>query len=208
LIVDAHALALFVAASLVLIFTPGPDMLLMTLRSLGGGPRAGVLITTGLIGGVIFHTCIVAFGLAALLAASALAFAIVKWIGAAYLVWLGVQALRAPVAPLKIEAERERYSARSLLVQGFLSNALNPKVALFFFTFLPQFADGERAPIGLQLVALGLLFAAMGFAIYVVLSFAVGRMRHFLASRARVVIVRISGGLMIALGLRLAAAER
>jgi threonine/homoserine/homoserine lactone efflux protein len=207
-VIDAHALVLFVLASLVLIFTPGPDMLLMTVRSLSGGPRAGVLVTAGLIGGVMFHTCIVAFGLAALLAASVVAFTIVKWIGAAYLVWLGIQALREPVTPLVVNDNTTQYRAGELLRQGFLSNALNPKVALFFFTFLPQFADGERAPISIQVVVLGLLFAVMGFTIYAALSYAVGRARAFLASRARRVVTRVSGGIMILLGLRLAAVER
>jgi threonine/homoserine/homoserine lactone efflux protein len=207
-VIDPHSLALFVLASAVLIATPGPDMLLMTVRSLGGGPHDGVLVTVGLIGGVILHTCTVAFGLAALLAASPLAFTIVKWIGALYLVWLGWRALREPIAPLEARAEPRRYHARELLAQGFLSNALNPKVALFFFTFLPQFADGERAPLAAQIGMLGLLFAAMGFAAYAALSFAVGRARGFLASGARRVVTRISGGIMIALGLRLAVSER
>ena len=206
--IDAHSLALFVVASAALIAAPGPDMLLMTVRSLGGGPRDGAIITAGLVCGVIFHTCIVAFGLAALLAASPLAFTVVKWMGAAYLVWLGVRALREPILPLDLTAAPRRYRARELLAQGFLSNALNPKVALFFFTFLPQFADGQRAPVAAQIVVLGLLFAAMGLSSYVALSFAVGRARGFLASRARRVFTRVSGGVMIALGIRLAVAER
>lgn len=206
--IDAHALALFVLASAALIATPGPDMLLMTVRSLGGGPRDGVLVTAGLIGGVVLHTCIVALGLAALLAASALAFAVVKWIGGAYLVWLGIQALREPVAPLEAAGDGRRYRAAELLRQGFLSNALNPKVALFFFTFLPAFADGKRAPVGVQILVLGLIFAAMGFASYAAASFAVGRARGFLGSKARLVMTRLSGGVMVALGLRLAVAER
>jgi len=86
--------------------------------------------------------------------------------------------------------------------------ALNPKVALFFFTFLPQFADGQGAPIAAQIMALGLLFAAMGMASYAGLSFVVGRVGSTLASRIRHVLTRISGGIMIALGLRLAITER
>lgn len=206
--IDPQPLALFVLASAALIATPGPDMLLMAVRSLGGGPRDGVLVTAGLIGGVVLHTCIVAFGLAALLAASALAFSAVKWIGSAYLVWLGIQALREPIGPLELDGDGRPYGAGELLRQGFLSNALNPKVALFFFTFLPQFADGKRAPVGVQILMLGLIFAAMGFASYAAASFAVGRARGFLGSGARRVMTRVSGGIMIALGLRLAAAER
>jgi threonine/homoserine/homoserine lactone efflux protein len=180
----------------------------MALRSVSGGPRGGVLVTLGLVGGILFHTCLVAFGLAALLAASVVAFAVVKWVGAAYLVWLGIQALREPVAPLEVREDARRYGVAELLRQGFLSNALNPKVALFFFTILPQLADGVRAPVPLQIAGLGLLFAAMGFGSYAALSFAVGRTRGLLASGARRVLTRFSGVVMILLGLRLAAAER
>ena len=205
---ETSSLALFVVASVALIAAPGPDMLLMTVRSLGGGPRDGVIVTAGLVSGVLFHTGIVAFGLAALLAASPLAFTVVKWIGAGYLVWLGVKALREPILPLELAAAPRRYRARELLAQGFLSNALNPKVALFFFTFLPQFADAGRGPVWAQIVLLGLLFALMGFTSYAALSFAVGRARGFLGTGARRVFTRVSGGVMIALGLRLAVAER
>ncbi len=206
--IDAQSLALFMLASAALIATPGPDMLLMMVRSLGGGPRDGVLVTAGLIGGVVFHTVLVAFGLAALFAASALAFNAVKWAGAAYLVWLGLQALRAPLLPLQVQAQTQRFGALELLRQGFLSNALNPKVALFFFTFLPQFADGRQAPVAAQILLLGGVFAAMGFATYGVASFVVGRARGLLAAGARRALTRLSGGLMIALGVRLAVAER
>ncbi|HEU0199102.1 MAG TPA: LysE family translocator [Burkholderiaceae bacterium] len=205
---DPHSLALFALASVALIATPGPDMVLMIVRSLGGGPRDGVLVTAGLVGGIVFHTCIVAFGLAALLAASAVAFTVVKWIGAGYLVYLGLRALRQPVAPFEAEKDARCYRAAELLMQGFLSNALNPKVALFFFTFLPQFADGRRAPLVLQLLLLGSLFAVMGFTSYAVLSFAVGRARTLLATGARRVLTRTSGVIMVALGARLALTER
>jgi threonine/homoserine/homoserine lactone efflux protein len=206
--IDAGSLLLFMMASVVLIATPGPDMLLMIVRTLSGGPRDGVLVTLGLIGGIILHTCLVAFGLAALFEASSAAFNIVKWAGAAYLVWLGVQAVREPLAPLDVRAEARRYSAAELLQQGFLSNALNPKVALFFLTFLPQFADGKQAPVILQLLLLGGLFGAMGLASYVALSFALGQARGLLVGGVRRILTRLSGGLMIALGVRLAFTER
>jgi len=208
MLLDPQALMLFVAASLVLIVTPGPDMLLVIARSLGGGPRDGVLVAAGLVGGLLLHTAIVALGLAALLAASALAFSIVKWAGAAYLVWLGVQMLRAPGDGERLDAVGRRYRASELLVQGFLSAALNSKIALFFLAFLPQFADGRTAPIPLQLALLGTLFTLMGCGSYAALSFVVGRARGFLASRARRGLERFAGALLILLALRLALSER
>jgi len=207
-VIEPQTLALFVAASVVLIVTPGPDMLLVIARSLAGGPRDGVLVATGLVGGLLLHTAVVALGLAALLAASAVAFNVVKWAGAAYLVWLGVQIVRHAGDRASLEASRRRYRARALLAQGFLSAALNPKLALFFLAFLPQFADGRAAPVAAQLALLGTLFTLMGCGSYAALSFVVGRARGFLASRARTLLERIAGGLLILLALRLALTER
>jgi len=207
-VIEPHTLALFVAASVVLIVTPGPDMLLVIARSLGGGPRDGALVAAGLIGGLLLHTAIVSLGLAALLAASALAFSLVKWAGAAYLVWLGVQMLRDPGGGETVQAGGRRYRPRELLVQGFLSAALNPKLALFFLAFLPQFADGRAAPVAVQLALLGTLFTAMGFTSYATLSFVVGRARRFLASQARRNLERVAGALLILLALRLALSAR
>jgi len=207
-VIEAPTLALFVAASVVLIVTPGPDMLLVIARSLSGGPRDGVLIAAGLVGGLLLHTAVVTLGLAALLAASATAFNLIKWAGAAYLVWLGVQILRHAGDAAALEAPRAAYRARELLAQGFLSAALNPKLALFFLAFLPQFADGRAAPVALQLAALGALFTLMGCGSYAALSFVVGRARRFLASRARSYLERAAGTLLILFALRLALAER
>ncbi|MEJ2176158.1 MAG: LysE family translocator [bacterium] len=206
--IEGQTLALFVAASVVLIVTLGPDMLLVIARSLAGGPRDGVLVATGLVGGLLLHTTIVALGLAALLAASALAFNLIKWAGAAYLAWLGLQILRHAGDAASLEAPRRRYRAQELVTQGFLSAALNPKLALFFLAFLPQFADGRAAPVAQQLALLGALFALMGCGSYAALSFVVGRARGFLASKARRILERAAGALLILLALRLAFAER
>lgn len=206
--IEPQTLALFVAASVVLIVTPGPDMLLVIARSLAGGPRDGVLVAAGLVGGLLLHTAVVALGLAALLAASALAFTLIKWAGAAYLAWLGVQILRHAGDAAALEAPRLEYRARELITQGFLSAALNPKLALFFLAFLPQFADGRAAPVALQLALLGALFTLMGCGSYAALSFVVGRARRFLVSRARAQLERAAGVLLILLALRLALAER
>jgi len=206
--VEPQMLALFVAASVVLIVTPGPDMLLVIARSLAGGPRDGVLVAAGLMGGLLLHTAVVTLGLAALLAASSLAFNIAKWAGAAYLAWLGLQIVRHAGDAAVLETPQRRYRARALVTQGFLSAALNPKLALFFLAFLPQFADGRAAPVAQQLVLLGVLFTLMGCGSYAALSFVVGRARGFLASKARRILERTAGALLILLALRLALTER
>jgi len=206
--IEPQTLALFVAASVVLIVTPGPDMLLVIARSIQGGPRDGALIAAGLVGGLLLHTAVVTLGLAALLAASAVAFNLVKWAGALYLAWLGVQIVRHAGDTALLEAPRRRYGVRALLTQGFLSAALNPKLALFFLAFLPQFADGRAAPVAVQLALLGALFTLMGCGAYAALSFVVGRARGFLASRLRARLERVAGALLILLALRLALSER
>jgi len=191
---EPQALALFFAASVVLIVTPGPDMLLVIARSLAGGPRDGVLVAAGLMGGLLLHTAVVTLGLAALLAASAVAFNIVKWAGAAYLAWLGLQIVRHAGDAAALETPERRYRARELVTQGFLS--------------APQFADGRAAPVAQQLVLLGVLFTLMGCGSYAALSFVVGRARGFLASKARRILERTAGALLILLALRLALTER
>ena len=200
--------ALFLLAALALVWTPGPDMALLFARTLGGGARDGLLALTGMIVGIMLHTTLVAVGLAALFAASVLAFSVVQYVGAAYLIWLGVQALRARAVSLDEGAPSRRYSARALLAQGFLSNALNPKVALFFLAFLPQFADGQRAPLGIQIAVLGATFAALGFSNYALLALLVARSRRLFTPAWRTAMTRISGAVMIAAGARLALADR
>ncbi len=206
--IEPAAFALFLLASLALVWTPGPDMALVIARALGGGARDGVLVTAGLIFGIAMHATLVAIGLAALFAASMLAFSVMKYLGAAYLIWLGVQALRARAASLDEGATSRHYSARALVAQGFLSSALNPKLALFFLAFLPQFADGQRAPLGMQIALLGAAFAALGFSNYALLALLVGRSRRLFATAWRTAMTRISGAVMIAAGARLAFAER
>ena len=140
---DGSTLLLFMTAALALNVTPGPDMLYVVARSVGEGRAAGVISSLGIAAGTLVHTLAVALGLAGLLRAVPIAFEIVKWMGAAYLVWLGVRALRARghstghtrVAPASMAA---------VFRQGMLTNVLNPKVALFFLAFLPQFVDPER----------------------------------------------------------------
>lgn len=151
-------LALFVISGLLLNITPGPDTLYIVGRSGSQGWRAGAVAALGIGAGLIVHTIAVTVGIAALLAASATAFIVVKWIGAAYLIYIGVslwlvrptidqQALPLQAMPL-----------RAVFVQGFLTNVLNPKVALFFVAFLPQFVDPDAPNKALVFLFLGFVF--------------------------------------------------
>jgi threonine/homoserine/homoserine lactone efflux protein len=206
---DASTLLLFMTAALALNVTPGPDMLYVVARSVGEGRAAGIISSLGIAAGCLVHTLAVALGLAGLLRAVPIAFEIVKWMGAGYLVWLGVRALRKhAVAPG--HAEVVPASNAAIFRQGMLTNVLNPKVALFFLAFLPQFVDPERGPVALQLISLGLLFNVSGTLVNVLVAVlasgagAWSRRRFGESAFMR----RLTGVLFIGLGVRLALLER
>lgn len=153
---DLETLAVFFGASVLLALSPGPDNVFVLLQSAMHGRRTGLMIVLGLCTGLVVHTLAVALGLAALFAASESAFLVLELCGAAYLVYLAWQALRAPVGNLP-GATGEHAAAR-MYRRGVVMNLTNPKVAVFFLAFLPQFTSPERGGIAPQLVALGLVF--------------------------------------------------
>jgi threonine/homoserine/homoserine lactone efflux protein len=146
----------FVCACMVLLIVPGPDLAFLLGRTIAQGRKAGIFVTLGLNFGAYVHLTATVLGLSALMAASPIAFKAVKWAGAAYLVWIGFQAILGASGMLNIEGgEGENRKFRALFWQGFLTNVLNPKVALFFLAFLPQFVDVTRSNKALQLMILG-----------------------------------------------------
>ena len=160
---DAHQLALFIAAGILLNLTPGPDVLYIVTNSLRSGAKAGVVAALGINAGCFVHILAAAVGVGALLAASALAFTALKWIGAIYLVWIGIRLLvaRTPGESRDLrELARLQPSMplRSVFFGGFLTNVLNPKVAIFFLAFVPQFIAPDASHKALVFVALGALF--------------------------------------------------
>jgi threonine/homoserine/homoserine lactone efflux protein len=152
---------LFMGAALALLLVPGPAVLYITTRSMTQGRRAGLVSALGVAAGSAVHVLAAALGLSALLASSALAFSVVKYAGAAYLVYLGIRRIVSKETP-EAEAAAPRASLSSLFRQGVLVNLLNPKTALFFLAFLPQFVDPARGGAAPQIVFLGLLFSVMG----------------------------------------------
>lgn len=179
-----HALALFVVAGAVLLLTPGPAVLYIVARSLEQGRMAGLASALGLsVGGAVYLVATIA-GVSALIAASPLAFAGLKWAGAVYLVWLGVQRFRRRDehgADAAVRAE----PLRRVFRQGVVVNLLNPKAALFFFAFLPQFVDPARGSATLQMVALGLVFLCMGITSDTLYALAAGTIGGWLRSNPR-----------------------
>jgi threonine/homoserine/homoserine lactone efflux protein len=200
----------FALAALFLIMIPGPDQALITRSALIGGRLTGLLTTLGGVLGVTVHATAAAVGLSALLLASATAFVVVKIVGAAYLLWMGIQALRAAARSRRDPAEATIQGVRprpwSAVRRGFLSNALNPKVALFFLTFLPQFLS-TGATVGAtkaQALLLSAVFAALyltWFSLYVLLVDGLGRVLR--RPRVKAAIERLTGLLLVAFAVRL-----
>ena len=205
---DLQSLALFLAAGLALNLTPGPDMLYVAARAASEGRGAGIASALGIGAGTFVHIALVAGGLAALLAAVPVAYTAIRLLGAAYLVYLGVRALLRPSAL----AERALAPASRWAVfrQGVITNVLNPKVALFFLAFLPQFVDPGRGNAALQVLALGLLFDISGTIVNLGVALGASGAAGWLRRSARVGqgLERATGILFIALGLRLACAGR
>jgi threonine/homoserine/homoserine lactone efflux protein len=197
---SASTLVAFAAAAFVLIAVPGPNMIYLVARSVSEGHRAGLLSVIGIETGTLVHTIAAAVGLSALLASSATAFAVVKYAGAAYLVYLGLRALSARGNGSAAAAPPS--GGRLVFRQALLTQVLNPKVAIFFLAFLPQFVDPAR-PAAMQVAVLGALLGVMGLAIGTVTALAAGTLSERLRARGpgrRPWGRWTSGGVYLALG--------
>jgi threonine/homoserine/homoserine lactone efflux protein len=201
-------IALFMAAALALNLTPGPDMMYVTARSVADGRRAGVVAALGIGAGTLVHIAALALGLAALLAAVPLAYDVLRIAGAVYLLAMGVQLLMR--RPRTGAAQRLAPSPLgAVFAQAVLTNVLNPKVALFFLAFLPQFVDPAAGPALAQIVLLGLLFAVQGTVVNVAVALLASGTTARLRANTRVlsVLQRLTGAIFVALGARLALAK-
>ena len=202
-----HDLAVFVVSGLLLNIAPGPDTLYILGRSASQGWRGGAVAALGINAGCFVHIGAAALGLSALLAASATAFTLLKWIGGAYLVWIGIAMLRAPIANEAAPHALPAQSLRRVFAQGFATNALNPKVALFFLAFLPQFIDPNAPHKALAFAFLGCLFNANSVVWNLFVAWSAARIANGVA-RSRAVrgwLNRAIGGVFVVLGARLAA---
>jgi threonine/homoserine/homoserine lactone efflux protein len=200
---------LFVAASLVLIVTPGQDMILVMSRSIAQGAAAGVATAAGVSVGLVGHTVLATLGLGAILRTSEWLFTLLKLVGAAYLVYLGVQLLRTKGHELVIAAGAPRSLWRQFF-DGALSNVSNPKIAVFYFAFLPQFiAPGASHPT-LSVFALGLLFAGLTFMVKGPVGLGAGLLSAWLRARPAALawLHRTSGVVLVGLGIKLALEHR
>ena len=211
---DIHHFALFLLAGLLLNLTPGADMLFIVSRSAARGARAGAAAALGVGAGCLVHVTAAAAGLSALIAASATAFAVVKWLGAVYLVWLGAGLLRArragAVPVVEGAARAPEQTLRAVFLQGMLTNVLNPKIVLFFLAFLPQFVDRAGGGQGWAFLLLGVVFDVNGTLFNLGVAWLAARTGARLG-RARALgawLRRATGLVFVGLGLRLALAAR
>jgi len=209
MILNPELLPAFLLAALALNFTPGADMMFVTAQSISGGRKIGVAAALGVGTGAVVHSGLAAMGLASLVAAQPVAFEIIRYAGAAYLLWIAIQMIRTP-PHLGEATEPTPSSIARAWRQGLMTNLLNPKVIVFVLAFLPQFADPARGALAMQIFVLGVLFGTTGTLVLIGVALAGGNLRraltrHPLAGRA---LGWISGTLIGALAIGLVITAR
>ncbi|MBV7543048.1 LysE family translocator [Acidovorax sp. sic0104] len=219
MIIETHQLLMFVAAGWLLNLTPGPDVLYIVSNALRSGTRAGIVAGLGITAGCFVHIFAAAVGVGALLAASATAFTVLKWVGAAYLLWMGVRMLfskascdggsGAAIAAAQA-APAVPVSLRSIFMGGFWTNVLNPKVAIFFLAFVPQFIAPGTDNKALAFVLLGVLFNVNAIPVNTAWALAAGWMARRVGAVQRGMhwLDRVAGAMFIGFGLKLAFSDR
>lgn len=207
--IDSNVLLVFFTTSVILALSPGPDNLFVLAQSAQNGRTAGLFVTLGLATGLVGHTVAVAFGLAAIVHSSAIAFSVLKYIGAAYLLYLAWQALRA-AASTGQQNTVQALSSGNLYRRGIVMNLTNPKVSLFFMAFLPQFADPSHGSMTVQFFLLGAVFIMATLLVFSAVSFLAGgfgdKFRN--SALAQKAVNRIAAAVFIALAIKLAISER
>ena len=198
----------FCAAAILLALAPGPDNIFVLTQSAISGKRGGIFVVLGLCTGIIVHTAAVALGLSALITQSAIAFTIIKMLGAGYLIWLAIGAFRAPVQ--KLETGQIAIDAVSLYRRGVIMNVTNPKVAIFFLAFFPQFIDVERGSFFSQTLQLGALFALSTLVVFSAIAVMAGQLGALLreSPTLQISLNRIAGVVFVGLAAKIAFSSR
>jgi threonine/homoserine/homoserine lactone efflux protein len=201
---DLHTLITYIGASLLILIIPGPAVLYIVAKSTEQGRRAGMASVAGIETGTLVHTVGAALGVSALLMASATAFSILKYAGAFYLIWIGLKKIctRSNGAAL-VNGERKPQALSRIFWQGAIVNILNPKCALFFFAFLPQFVNPAKGMVTVQLLVLGLIFVMLATITDSLFALAAGSLSSWLKRKPAYMTIQnyISGGIYIFLGL-------
>ncbi len=199
----------FITTATLLAFAPGPDNIFVLTQSATMGRKSGIYVTLGLCTGLIVHTLAVAMGVAVIFQVSALAFTSLKLAGAGYLLYLAWGALRAPSEDISTNA-RNGFSAMALYKRGIIMNITNPKVAIFFMAFLPQFTNPEAGSVTLQMISLGGLFIAVALVCFSTIAVLSGSLKQMLtrSPRSQEVLNKVAGCVFIGLAAKLATSHR
>jgi threonine/homoserine/homoserine lactone efflux protein len=205
-----HDFWVFVLAALLLNLTPGNDMLYVITRSTAQGAKAGVISSLGIMVGCMVHILAAVIGLSAIIAKSATAFSIIKYSGGAYLIYLGVRSLMRKTKSVEIKTSAHAISYKKLFWQGALTNTLNPKVALFFLAFLPQFIHMQGSPVYWEILFLGTWFNISGTLVNIGVAILFGKIGHWLSNSPRFVLwqERITGIVLVGLGIKVALSSK
>ncbi len=206
---DMTNLQLFFFATLLVVIAPGPGMLFVISRSLAGGRKAGIVSALGTSTGIAVHILLAGFGLSLIIFATETGFKIMKWIGGIYLIFLAWKAFTHRQG-LTLESSKADISHASIFWQGLLVNALNPKVALFFIAFIPQFVNPNSGSVSVQMMVLGTIFMILTVIIFTAYGISAAIIRRWVIERPRVnrLIDWVTGSLFIFLGIRLALSDR
>ena len=201
---------LFALAALLLNITPGNDMLFVIARSSSQGSRAGIISALGIMVGCMVHMIAAVAGLSAIIAQSAFAFSIIKYIGAAYLIYLGIRSILDKTRSFQFDSPVQKTSCQKIFCQGVITNVLNPKVALFFLAFLPQFINTHSGNTTVQILFLGVWFNIGGTVINIIVALLFGKIGKWLSRSANFVQwqKKITGAILIALGIKVALSSR
>ena len=206
---ELQTIVMFVTASTLLALAPGPDILFVLTQSMSKGSRSGIVIASGLCSGLIFHTTAAALGVAVIFQTSTLAFSILKFVGAAYLLYLAFMAFK-DASKSKLESSKSQLSLASLYKRGILMNITNPKVSIFFLAFLPQFTNPEVGNVTGQIFTLGALFMLSAFVVFTLISLLAGRVGAWFSKtkNGEKILNRVSGTIFAALAIKLAFASK
>lgn len=203
-------LLLFAGAAFLMVLTPGPNMIYLVSRSICQGRKAGVVSLFGVVSGFLVHVLAAAVGLTAMFLAVPLAYEALKWAGAAYLMWMAWQAVRPGASPLFAPRPLPPDSPRRLFLMGFVTNLLNPKIAVFYLSVFPQFVSPERGSVFTQSVALGMTQIAVSFSVNLLITLFAARIASWFAQNPRWLAVQryVMGFVLAGLAVRLAFEQR
>ena len=207
--IPIETVVIFLTASVALGLAPGPDNIFVLTQSALYGRKAGIWVTLGLCTGLLVHTAAVSLGVAAIFQTSELAFTILKIVGALYLLYLAFQAFRASATKLN-DGEAQKLALGRLYARGIIMNITNPKVAIFFLAFLPQFADPALGSLTIQMLMFGALFIVATLLVFGAVAWFAGFLGEWLkgSAKAQIIMNRVAGTVFAGLALRLAVSER